>query len=436
MFAKKTVPLSFAILFALSVPARADWVYDTLNFTNNYNAAGCSGVYTGMRCRESNRSPQPTPQQLEIRSRIERQRNAVLAVTDKALAGIDDVLSRSSEILQPFEPLPEPEAVPSASNQNLICLRSNISSLLLLQEHRLIFGEMGVWRDGTLGKNSHKFIDIYANIYTRRHAQALYRNASLVLGGTSNMLDDAYMERMQRLILSQITPSLRQMAFLSDKYPLWISQNSAPIYLLETMLSVGLRIGFFKERTKKTNYPFLNIDCSAAYARLSHYDKMMEIVDAALEQLDEHGTSAKGIPFADLLPNALRDDLLRPPSVGSIDWLLANGDSHGMYVDWLGVRVISLDDVVGHVPSANSHGIVVLSVYPGSLADRNGIKPGSLIWNIKPISGELRAPSGIVIYSAEDLIQALNQDYTVLGFEFPMRMVREKRSKQVRLELN
>lgn len=436
MLEKKTIPLAIAILFALTAPARADWVYDTLNFTNNYNSAGCSGVWTGMRCREANRSPQPTPLQLEIRSRIERQRNTILLITDGALTAIDDVLSRSSDIIQTFEALPELEPVSNASNENLVCLRSNISSLLLLQEHRVIFGAMGVWRDGTHGKNSHKFIGSYANIYTRRHVEALYRNASVVLGGTGNMLDAAYMERMQKLIISQIVPSLRQMAYLSDRYALWTSPNPAPIYLLETMLSVGLRIGFFKERSRKTDYPFLNIDCSAASARLSHGDEMMEIVDAALAELDEDGISRKGLSFVDLLPIALRDDLLKPPSVGSIDWLLANGDSQGLYVDWLGVRVIPVNDVVGHVPSASSSGIVVLSVSPGSLAERNGIQAGHLIWNIQPITQLLRAPSGIVINSAEDLIQALNQDYTLLGFEFSMKMVRGKRNTQVRLELN
>jgi hypothetical protein len=354
-----------SVFFAFSTQAKADWAFDAINFATNYNAAGCSGIHSGMRCHDRSGPAPPTAEQLAIRARHERERSDISQVSLDALEAIQNVVSRSQVLLVEFGELPEPIEFPEESTHSLTCLRASIGSLFLLQENRLVFGEMGMWRNGTV--TGERFFESYANIYTRRHVQQMYEHAFRLLGGSGDMLDALFMEEMDSLILSQMAPSFIQIAYLSDNFPLWNEQSSSVLNadVLQTMLSVGFRIGFFSQRDSAGGYPFTDLDCTVARSRLSHTEELLERVDGIVVDLQANGSN--GLRVANVLPVAVREQLMQAPIVGSIDWLFSNAQQVGTHVGWLGARVFPVNDVVGHVPSARNGGVVVLSVDPGSL---------------------------------------------------------------------
>lgn len=267
----------FSCVFLSPVAAKADWVYDSLVFTYNFEQSGCSGTYTGMYCRDGGAASSETPFEKRLREKSERERLSLQSTAKDAATAIDDLIRRSPEILEPFSPLPRYSEILSAPYEDVVCLRGSLTALLLLQENPSMFAELASVKY-KLGSHDPQKIGTY---HALQHARGMYYAASRIMGGSINLNDTRFADEMQRLFLSQLGPSLMQSAYFIDNYDLLTGGSTIlNADVSQTALSVGFRIGFFSEAIAGSDYPFTTKYCGADIANFQGGKELEDLVRA------------------------------------------------------------------------------------------------------------------------------------------------------------
>lgn len=371
----------FACAFSTAaISVRAD-AFSDLNFLDNFQSGGCSGIWTGMTCRDNRGGNVQTAREKEIAERLAARLARMTTNTETILNGVDELILSYDQIVSEFDDLPDSPSFPRKVVNNVVCLRSNIGAVLLAQRSPDVMAVIGKEKHGADRVFREYNSDPYFHGLVLDHVIGMYAQALKILGDERIIGN----EPLHNLILSQIKPALTQLEYLTSEVPLL---GTSPD---QTVLFAALRVGILNQEVSGLDYPFTGPPCYSYSEPTFVYPKEYALLERYIKR-----TSPKDFSFEDVLPVSLFSLNLEDSELTPFQKMVSSLENRAVYIYRLGIDVIKADDLAWELPYPipDKGGVVITSIEAGSPADNVGWQIGDLITGVGTSKGHASISNG------------------------------------------